>query len=186
VAFNEDVLWLAEATADKDRVRQALARLRAGGATAAYDALYAGIVLSEGERRSLIVLFTDGEDNSSWLGEADLRTVAQRSNALVHVVGWRAPRSAEEQRKTPLPQESPQERGLREIAEAAGGRYWQADSPERLRKAFSEIADAMGHRYVLRYEPTGVARDGWHRIELRLRGVKGEVHVRRGYWLARE
>jgi hypothetical protein len=43
----------------------------------------------------------------------------------------------------------------------------------------------MGHRYVLRYEPTGVASDGWHRIDARLRGAKGDVHVRRGYWRAR-
>jgi VWFA-related protein len=186
VAFSEDVVWLAEPNADKTRVRQALERLRAAGATSVYDALYAGITLSEGERRSLIVLFTDGEDNSSWLGEADLRTVAERSNALVHVVGWRPPPSPEQLRKTPLPPESLQERALREIAEAAGGRYWQADSPDRLRRAFSAIADAMGQRYVLRYEPTGAQRAGWHRIDARLRGVKGEVHVRRGYWLAHE
>lgn len=184
VAFSEEVLWLAEASADKARVREALARLRADGATSVYDALYAGITLSEGPRRSLIVLFTDGEDNTSWLGEADLRLVVQRSNALVHVVGWRPPLPPELLRKTNLPRESPQERALREIAEAAGGRFWQADSPERLRRAFSAIADAMGHRYVLRYEPTGVAREGWHRIEARLRGGKGDVHVRRGYWVA--
>jgi VWFA-related protein len=186
VAFNEDVVWLSAPTPDKAKVRQALARLRAEGATSVYDALYAGITLSEGERRALIVLFTDGQDNTSWLGEGDLRTVAERSNALLHVVGWRPLLAPEELRKTPLPRESPQERALREIAEAAGGRYWQADSPERLRRAFSAIADAMGHRYVLRYEPTGVARDGWHRIDARLRGVKGDVHVRRGYWLARQ
>jgi VWFA-related protein len=184
VAFNEDVQWLCEATVDKGRVRQALSRLRASGATSVYDALYSGIALSEGERRSLIVLFSDGEDNTSWLGESDLRTAARRSNALVHVVGWREPLPPELLRKRPLPRESPQERALREIAEAAGGRYWEADSPERLRRAFSAIADAMGHRYVLRYEPTGVPREGWHRIDARLRGVKGDVHVRRGYWIA--
>jgi len=32
--------------------------------------------------------------------------------------------------------------------------------------------------------PPGVSRAGWHRIDARLRGVKGEVHVRRGYWIA--
>jgi len=146
--------------------------------------IYTGILLSAGELRPLIVLFTDGEGNSSWLGAADLRLVVERSNALVHVVGWRPPRSPEELRRQALPTESLQERTLREIAEAAGGRYWQADSPDRLRRAFSAIADAMGRRYVLRYEPTGVAREGWHRIDARLRRVKGDVHVRRGYWVA--
>lgn len=184
VAFSEDVFWLADPTSDKAVVRRALGRLRASGATSVYDALYAGITLSEGELRPLVVLFTDGEDNTSWLGAGDLQTVAQRSNALVHVVGWRPPLPPEARRKLPLQTESAQDRALREIAEAAGGRFWDADSPGRLRDAFRAIADAMGHRYVLRYEPTGVERAGWHRIEARLRGVKGDVHVRRGYWLA--
>lgn len=185
VAFSEDVYWLADPSSDKAVVRRALGRLRASGATSLYDALYAGITLSEGQLRPLVVLFSDGEDNTSWLGEADLKLVAERSNALVHVVGWRPPLPLEAQRKLPLETESAQDRALREIAEAAGGRFWNADSPARLRDAFRAIADAMGHRYVLRYEPTGVERAGWHRIEAGLRGgVKGDVHVRRGYWLA--
>jgi Ca-activated chloride channel homolog len=184
VAFSEDVIWLAEATADKAAVRRALSGLRAEGATSVFDALYAAILLSAGELRPLVVLFTDGEDNNSWLGEGDLRLVAERSNALVHVVGWRPPRAIGALPLPPRQTESSQEGALREIAEAAGGRYWNADSPKRLRHAFAAIADAVGHRYVLRYEPTGVARAGWHRIDARLRGVKGEVRVRRGYWLA--
>jgi Ca-activated chloride channel homolog len=183
-AFSEDVIWLAEATADKAAVRRALSGLRAEGATSVFDALYAAILLSAGELRPLVVLFTDGEDNNSWLGEGDLRLVAERSNALVHVVGWRPPRAIGALPLPPRQTESWQEGALREIAEAVGGRYWNADSPKRLRHAFAAIADAVGHRYVLRYEPTGVARAGWHRIDARLRGVKGEVRVRRGYWLA--
>ena len=73
---------------------------------------------------------------------------------------------------------------LKKLAETTGGRLWQADSPKRLRESFAEIAEAMGHRYVLRYEPQGVRRDGEHRIEIRLRGARGDVHSRRGYWVA--
>jgi VWFA-related protein len=185
VAFDEDVVWLAEPTPDKAVARRALSRLRAQGWTAVFDALYAGILLSDGELPPLVVLFTDGEDNMSWLSVADLRLVAERSNALVHVVGWRPPLSPAAPRLPPVLTESPQERSLREIAEAAGGRFWSADSPARLREAFGAIADAMGHRYVLRYEP-GTAHPGWHRIEARLRGVKGQVQVRRGYWVTRD
>jgi VWFA-related protein len=186
VGFHEDVLWLAEPTSDRALVRRALERLEPFGATA-YDALYAGIALSEGDRRTLVVLFTDGEDNSSWLSEADLRLVAQRSNALVHVVGWRKPQATTGRARAPaLPRltESLQERALREIAEAAAGRFWTAESPDHLRRVFREIAEAMGQRYVLRYEPVGVSRAGWHRLDVRLRGVRGDVQVRSGYWVA--
>jgi hypothetical protein len=41
----------------------------------------------------------------------------------------------------------------------------------------------MGERYVLRYDPQGVAREGWHALRVRLRGAKGQVQARRGYWV---
>jgi len=187
VGFSEEIAWLAPATTDKAAVRRALDQLEPEGATAAYDALYAAVALSEDGGRSLIVLFTDGEDNMSFLGEKQLLTAVERSNALVHVVGWRQSEPTE-----PMPgsltearlSELDQTLALRQIAEATGGRFWGADSPERLRRAFAEIADAMSHRYILRYEPQGVKREGWHRIEIKLRGQKGDLQARHGYWVA--
>ena len=187
VGFSEEIAWLAPATADKTAVRRALDRLEPTGATAAFDALYAAVALSEEGGRSLVVLFTDGEDNMSFLGEKQLLTAVQRSNALVHTVGWREPGRTE-----PVPgrineaelSEEDQTRALRQIAEAAGGRFWGADSPERLQRAFAEIADAMSHRYILRYEPQGMTRGGWHRIEIKLKGQKGDLQARHGYWVA--
>jgi VWFA-related protein len=186
VGFSEEITWLAPATADKAAVRRALDQLEPAGATAAFDALYAAIALSEEAGRGLIVLFTDGEDNMSFLGEKQLLTVVERSNALVHIVGWR-----QAERMEPVPgrlsdvelSELDQTLTLRQIAEATGGRYWGADSPERLRRAFAEIADAMSHRYILRYEPQGMMRGGWHRIEIKLKGQKGDLQARHGYWV---
>ena len=125
----------------------------------------------------------------SFLGERQLQTFAERSNALVHVVGWRPKFTAVPRPggfPAPLEPAEPEHiRVLRRIAEATGGRFWGADSPERLRQAFADIVDAMGHRYVLRYEPSGVKREGWHQLEVKLRGRKGDVQARRGYWVAR-
>jgi hypothetical protein len=108
----------------------------------------------------------------------------ERSNALVHTVGWGGPAAATGSSREADLAESDQTRALRQIAEATGGRSWEADSPERLRRAFAAIADAMGHRYLLRYEPQGARREGWHRIEIKLRGHKGEVEARHGYGVA--
>jgi VWFA-related protein len=183
MAFSEEISWIAGPTEDKAEVRRSLERLTAEGATAVVDALYAGITLSESGRRPLVVLFSDGWDNMSILGERDLRLAAERSNALIHVVAWQPPVKVPVGASSPLPVEPERERSLRQVAEVTGGRLWGADSPARLREAFAAIADAMGHRYVLRYEPEGVKREGWHRIELRLRGEKGDVQSRRGYWV---
>lgn len=133
----------------------------------------------------------------SFLDEKQIATAVARSNALVHAVGWRGPAGAAAPadmsgvtvgfRGLPVRSAEPeldQIVALRQIAEASGGRFWGPDSPERLRRAFAEIADAMSHRYVLRYEPQGVEREGWHRIGVKLRGRKGDVQARHGYWVA--
>lgn len=182
MSFSEQITRLAEPTTDKAAVRSALGSLRADGATSVFDALFSAITLSDQSRRPLIVLFTDGEDNASWLGDRQLRAVVERSNALVHVVGWR-PRP-DVRKATVFPRGTASELALRDIAEASGGHFWGADSPARLRMAFTAVADAMRHRYVLRYEATGVKREGWHRIEIRLKTEKGDAHARRGYWVA--
>jgi VWFA-related protein len=178
VTFSEEIVRAAPPTSDKDALRGALNRLDPEGATAVFDALYAALALADSHDRSLVVLFTDGEDNMSILGERQLRTVAERSGALVHAVVLR------NKGQLPTDGETEQARALREIADASGGRFWTPDAPKRLREAFAAIAASMGERYVLRYDPQGVKREGWHRLEIRLRTAKGSVQARRGYWVA--
>jgi VWFA-related protein len=195
LAFRQEIEWLVPPTSDRGAVCAALGRLRAGGATSMLDALYAAIVLPGTQTRSLVVLFSDGRDNLSWLDEAEVQEIAERSNALVHVVAIR-PEAASSATASTSPwgswfastrlsqSEPPYIRGLREIAETTGGRLWWAESLSQLTSAFAAIAAAMNERYVLRYEPKSVERMGWHRIELELRGRAGDVQARRGYWVA--
>jgi VWFA-related protein len=193
--FADEVRWLARPTADKPAIRRALADLQPGGATALMDALYSAILLPEARGRSLVVLFTDGVDNSSFLDWRQVLKVAERSNALIHVVSLRDSAPAPE--PTPrqiLDSEAPpgarraaiefeHTYAVRQIAEATGGRYWEAESLDKLKPAFAAIAEAMARRYVLRYVPENVKREGWHKIELRLKGAKGRVQTRSGYWV---
>jgi VWFA-related protein len=186
VTFSEEIEWRAGPTTDRGQVGAALDDLGAGGATAALDALFAGLVLPPGRARTLVLLFSDGEDNMSWLGEQELRAVAEGSNALLHAVSVReaAPPPWLAGTRGPYPQ-SEHAGSLRSLAEATGGRLWEAESPDKIRTAFAAIAEAMNQRYVLRYEPRGVKRPGPHKIDLRLKGKDGDVHARRGYWVGR-
>jgi VWFA-related protein len=193
--FADDVRWLARPTADKPAIRRALAGLQPGGGTAVMDALYSAILLPEARGRSLVVLFTDGVDNSSFLDWRQVLKVAERSNALIHVVSLRdsAPAFVPTPSQIPGIEAPPGARrptiefehtfALRQIAEATGGRYWEAESLDKLRPAFAAIAEAMAKRYVLRYVPENVKREGWHKIELRLKGARGRVQTRSGYWV---
>jgi VWFA-related protein len=195
--FSGTTMWPTRPTTDKAAVRQALDGLQTGGGTSAFDALFTALVLPETRGRPLVLLFTDGlEDNMSFLDWKQMQLVAERSNALIHVIGLKqeenltvaAPQLDIAGRM--LPAASPPSLewihtwGLRQIAEASGGRYWEAESPQRLKAAFGAIAESMAQRYVLTYEPEGVKRPGWHDIELRLKERPGDVHARRGYWVA--
>ena len=194
--FAGETQWQVRPTTDKSVAIRALERLQPAGATTVLDALYAALILPKTQGRTLVVLFTDGEDNMSWLDWRQMQRVAERSNALIHVVGLKRPE--DEGFTTPTSDlagrmfpavgtpslEWLHTWGLRQIAEANGGRYWEAESPARLKTAFASITEAMARRYILSYEPEGVMRSGWHEIELRLRGHKGEVHARRGYWVS--
>lgn len=197
--FAGEVQWRTRPTTDRTAMRRAIEEIKTSDGTSIVDALFAAVTLPQSRARTLVVLFTDGEDNSSWLDWGQIQGVAERSNALIHVVGLRPrrtdPASADSgpasasnlggrmAQPSGAPLELEHTFSLRKIAEVTGGRYWEAESTARLKSAFSAIAEAMGHRYVLRYDPQDVERPGWHQIKLRLRGAKGAVHARSGYWV---
>jgi VWFA-related protein len=191
VTFNEEVAWLVPPTADKARVAVALSTLRPNGGTAVYDGLFAAASVPTSPARPLVVVFSDGEDNASWIDERQLKDALSRSNALVHVVGL----APEKGQKTELNRDAGTRVAayeprhvmiLRQMAESTGGRFWRADSGEHLRSAFASIAEAMRHRYLLRFEPPPGAKPGWRRLQVRLKNAKGEVQARRGYWAGSE
>ena len=87
VTFDQEVKVRVPPTSDRKRLERAVGGILPGGATALYDALYAGTLLASGRGRCLLVLFTDGEDNLSWLDAAQVRRVLLESNVLVQAVG---------------------------------------------------------------------------------------------------
>lgn len=174
-SFSEEIARQAAPSREKETVRRALDRVSAAGTTSAYDALYAALALADPQTPALIALFTDGVDNTSILAGDQVAKVAELSNALVHVVSTDEPSVGTAGRDTA--------RILREIAERSGGRFWNAGSAKDLRAAFAAIAASIGERYVLRYQPRGVKRAGWHPLAVKLRNLKGTIRARRGYWV---
>jgi VWFA-related protein len=74
---------------------------------------------------------------------------------------------------------------LRHVVEETGGQVWSAAEIDRLSGSFLAALAHVKSRYLLRYEPSGVAREGWHKLEVTLRGKRGDVRARRGYNVAR-
>lgn len=186
LTFDEEIRRRVAPTTDRAALEKGIAGIRPGGATALVDALYAGALLASGRGRSLLVAFTDGEDNLSWLDAAQVRRVLLESNVLVQAVGVVPPGQPSlyaDGRSLRPAEEAGHVRTLRQLAEVTGGRFWPAASPERLADAFRAVLEAMKTRYVLRFEPGRGRREGLHELEVKLTRRKGRVHCRKAYFV---
>lgn len=163
------------------------------GGTRLHDGLYASLALAGGQKGlPIVVALTDGQDTSSWLSSDAVLLAAKALPATVHVVvavdsrGFRF--STPDWHERPATTEGGLAlvvRGgtppfLERIASETGGRVFPA-AAEDLQEAFGRVLQEIRGRYVLRYEPSGVPRPGWHRLEVKLKGVRGDVLARRGY-----
>jgi len=174
ISFSAEVALAQALSSDLPRVRAAVERGPAGGATALVDAIYAGLRLHEPSgRRTALLVFTDGLENASWLRPQQVVEAARRSDAIVYGVLAGQP----EERDPTL---------LRELARTTGGRVFESRSLSELRSRFLEVLADVRNRYVLSYTPEGVERGGWHPLAVRLRRSKGDVLARPGYWRASE
>jgi VWFA-related protein len=203
LGFSHRLQLLSESATDLEPVHQALDRTEAGGLTSLHDALFAGLKLVEdSEGRPLIVLFTDGQDNMSWISERDALNMVRESEAVIYVVGIRPRTLIAPTSRTGGPAPSPDlhgRRGLsalasrgartpstprfpRKVAELSGGRLVYADSSSKLEEAFLSIHSEMRTRYLLSYTPQGVPEPGWHELEVKVRNLDADVRSRPGYF----
>ena len=198
LAFSHELRIVVPQTDDHSAVERGLDDLQPQGDTGLWDGLYAALKVPVSRGRPMVVLFTDGQDNVSWLTREQVHRVAEESDALVYVVAI-----------VPKPEHAPldvpdstlslewlphfvQGRGaesaalgaLRLLAEATGGRLWPTASSAQLKQAFLQILTEMRSRYLLSYDPTGVAPEGWHRLEVKVKGRRSTVRSRSGYLVA--
>ena len=89
MVFNHQAQLLVPPSLSRLQIGAALDGIEAGGRTALFDAIYMALMLDTPVRRPAIVVFTDGDDTSSWLTVDALRTAVSRSDAILHVVGLR-------------------------------------------------------------------------------------------------
>jgi len=171
VTFSHLVVLRSELTTDLARVRAALDNLAGAGDTALIDGTYVAMMLGEEDvGRSLLMIFGDGLDTSSWLTSDAVVGTARRSDVVAYGVSVGGTTSA----------------FLRELAAATGGRSIDLESTKALGTTFVGILEEFRGRYVISFSPRGVRQDdGWHRLQVRVKGRNGAVKARPGYFAGR-
>ena len=172
VAFNENIFTLARREADPGRRLRALDRLNAWGGTALYDVIIKSLgQLERQQGRRAIVLFTDGNDQSSRSSlEAAQRAVEASDASLYLIVKGR---SAEIEKSKKI---------VQNLADVSGGRAFFSEKIEQLDEDFSRITEELSNQYLLAYLPTRAGQDdGWRKLRVELTGGKYRVRARQGY-----
>jgi VWFA-related protein len=171
VMFSHLLRAPVEITEDLAVVRSALGGIVGDGRTALRDAIQLAIAKrDDGVARRLVLVFTDGVDNASWLSEEAVVDSARRAPVVIHVVRVRG-------------QEPSSSTLVEQVTETTGGRLWSAASEDDLERLFTRALDEMRARYLLTFSPMRPVRPGWHELKVRLRGGGGEITARRGYFV---
>jgi Ca-activated chloride channel homolog len=174
LSFNDNIFTLATRERNQAARARALSLMRPWGGTALYDAIIKAVtILGRQSGRRSIVMFSDGEDQSSLAPLSTAIEKVEGSDATIYAVGQgRAVRTRSLQQL------------LTRLASVSGGRAFFTDKPDELDTIFGQILEDLRNQYVLSYPAPANARDGaWHRIRVAVDGYT--VRAREGYRLAR-
>jgi VWFA-related protein len=168
-------------TNNVDLLNQGIRRLRPGGGTALYDALYKTcrdqmLTLKETYpvRRALI-LVSDGDDNYSKAQESDAIKMCQRAETIVYAISTNV-----------SPSKDKGDDVLKAIAEATGGQAFYPTRIEDVATGFHNIEEELRSQYSLEYRPADFKMDGAFRtIYLQALDPRYHVRARKGYFAPR-
>jgi len=172
LAFNDNVFTLARRETDGGARLRAVDRLAPWGGTALYDVLMRAMdLLGHRKGRKVLVVFTDGEDQSSRSSFAEVQRRAEVNDAPIYMIGQGRATTDAKLRDV-----------LEKLAHMSGGRAFHTDRLDELEPAFAQIVDELDNQYLLGYEPRNPAHDGsWRRIRLEVEGAGRKVRARQGY-----
>jgi Ca-activated chloride channel homolog len=188
--FSDRLRLLVRANPPGGDLETTLAGFEATGATPLHDAIVFGSALSFADQRpSVFLLFTDGQDTTSWTSAARALDVLRRTNVVVFPVGaglpsaiTSAPFAEVFTRQTWIaPTLGDGLRLLQSAADLTGGEFLRVNKGARLSETFRDILSQYRQRYLLTYSPSGPSSPGWHRLDVRLRARAGDVVAREGY-----
>ena len=168
-------------TNNVDLLNQGIRKLRPGGGTALFDALYKTckdqmLTLKEtGAVRRALILVSDGDDNYSRVEESDAIKMCQRADTIVYTISTNI-----------SPSKDKGDDVLRQISEATGGMPFYPVKLEDVAIGFRNIEEELRSQYHLVYRPANLKMDGAFRT-IYLQAIDPRYHVRaqKGYFAPR-
>jgi Ca-activated chloride channel family protein len=178
MGFSDHVVLTQDYTGDAERLAHGVSALHSDGATSLFDAVRIACRKltngNESQAARILVILSDGEDNSSKSTLQEAIAYAQRGEVTIYTISTNNSSYLR-----------PGDKILKNLALQSGGQMFAPSSSKEMVRAFSAIEQEMRSRYALAYQPSDLVADGrFRRIEIiaqRLR-KKFHVHARKGYY----
>ncbi len=162
-----------------DALQTGISRMRPGGGTALFDAVYTAcktklLDASRGQEpvRRAMVLISDGDDNQSRVRPDEAIKMCERAETIIYAIStnWTPSRGKGDQ-------------VLEDMSTATGGRVFFPPSVEEMSNSFHEIETELRSQYALTYTPADFKANGAFRpIYLFCNDRRYQVRARKGYF----
>ena len=173
----------ADWTNNIDSLETGINRLRPGGGTAMFDAVYTAcrdklLDASRGQEpvRRAMILISDGDDNQSRVHLDEAIKMCQRSETIIYGIStnWTPSRGRGDQVMTQLTAET-------------GGQVFFPPSVEEMSSSFKNIEEELRSQYALTYTPADFKANGQFRpIYLYCNDRRYIARSRKGYFAPRD
>jgi len=178
ISFSDEAYVTQDFTSDLKRLESSLRKFESKGETAMRDALSVGLDHLRGHARKdkkVLLVITDGEDNSSIQRQENLVRAAQLSNVIIYgigILGSEQPASAQRAKAS-----------LDGLTLATGGRSWFPADVTGIGQITPEIAHEIRNQYVIGYTPENTAaKGGFRSIRVETNVPNATVRTRSGYY----
>ena len=178
VDFKDTVSLTQDFTNDIAKLEDGLSEMRMWGGTAVMDAIHMAVDhLRKGAREKRVLLvITDGEDDSSDIEQDALLALLQKSDVTVYAIGLLSDQPSDKRRNA--------QKLLQGVAKVSGGASYFPGSAEEVEALANQIAHDIRNQYILEFPVPAATKPGYHPLrvtaESRTRG-KLTVRTRPGY-----
>lgn len=179
VNFNDEAYLDVDFTNDIKKMEGGLTRIDSRGGTAMRDALSMSIdhLLAKGKRdKKVLLVVTDGNDNTSGITLEQLVHKAQQSGVLIYAIGLLNQEQRRERKRA--------KRALNALTKASGGLAYYPKDVTQVENIAITVAHEIRNQYVIAYSPLNQKLDGSYRRIRVVVKAKGHplVRTRSGYY----
>jgi Ca-activated chloride channel homolog len=173
-SYSRDLSRAAPLTSDRSQVVRAVRSTVAGDEAALYNALLLTLKdAAQNKGRKVVVVFSNGPDNSSVVPPEDVAEFAQSAGVSIYMI------STQKARLEPVSTAV-----FDRMTAATGGKAYFAKDWKDEHRAFASVRDDLAHLYSLSYYPKPNGNRGWRAIRVSLVGdqlKKYKLRTRNGY-----